>query len=98
MRRKANFVAVLRYCQLRSSRQRKKYQRAILALAIRPRKEQYPMPLKPSEKIWHNGKMIPWADAQIHVISHVTNYGSSVFEGIRYYDTPPGPAIFRLRD
>jgi branched-chain amino acid aminotransferase len=56
------------------------------------------MPLKPSEMIWHNGKLIPWADAQIHVMSHVANYGSSVFEGIRYYDTPAGPAIFRLKD
>jgi branched-chain amino acid aminotransferase len=56
------------------------------------------MPLKPTEKIWHNGKLIPWADAQIHVMSHVTNYGSSVFEGVRYYATPAGPAIFRLKD
>ncbi len=56
------------------------------------------MPLKPTEKIWHNGKMIPWSHATIHVMSHVTNYGSSVFEGIRYYSTPGGPAVFRLKD
>ncbi len=54
--------------------------------------------LKPTEKIWHNGRFIPWADATIHVLSHVVNYGSSVFEGIRCYATPGGPAIFRLRD
>jgi branched-chain amino acid aminotransferase len=54
--------------------------------------------LKPTEKIWHNGKLIPWDDAKIHVLSHVTSYGSSVFEGIRCYATAAGPAIFRLRD
>src|ERR1044071_3694575 len=46
--------------------------------------------------VWHNGKLIPWQDAQIHVMTHVVNYGSSVFEGIRCYDTRRGPAIFRL--
>jgi len=56
------------------------------------------MPLKPSQMIWHNGRLIPWAAAQIHVMSHVTNYGSSVFEGVRYYATPAGPAVFRLKD
>jgi len=54
--------------------------------------------LKPTEKIWHNGRFIAWDDAKIHVLSHVTSYGSSVFEGIRCYDTPSGPAIFRVRD
>ena len=54
--------------------------------------------LTPTEKIWHNGRMIPWEDARIHVLSHVVNYGSSVFEGIRCYSTPAGPAIFRLRE
>jgi branched-chain amino acid aminotransferase len=54
--------------------------------------------LKPTEKIWHNGKFIPWEDARIHVISHVVSYGSSVFEGIRCYATASGPAIFRLRE
>jgi len=52
--------------------------------------------LTPTEKIWHNGKFIRWDDATIHVLSHVVNYGSSVFEGIRCYSTPGGPAIFRL--
>ena len=54
--------------------------------------------LKPTEKIWHNGRFIAWNDAKIHVLSHVTSYGSSVFEGIRCYHTPSGPAIFRVRD
>src|SRR5471030_3024101 len=54
--------------------------------------------LTPTEKIWHNGRFIPWADATIHVLSHVVSYGSSVFEGIRCYSTPAGPAIFRLRE
>ena len=54
--------------------------------------------LKPTEKIWHNGRFIDWDDAKIHVLSHVTSYGSSVFEGIRCYATPSGPAIFRVRE
>jgi branched-chain amino acid aminotransferase len=52
------------------------------------------MPLK--GHIWMNGKMVPWADANIHIGSHVIHYGSGVFEGIRCYDTPEGPAVFRL--
>ncbi len=51
-----------------------------------------------SEKIWHNGNLIPWDEAQIHVMSHVVNYGSSVFEGIRCYKLPSGPAIFRATE
>jgi len=54
--------------------------------------------LKPTGKIWHNGKFIAWDDARIHVLAHVTSYGSSVFEGIRCYETKTGPAIFRLRE
>ncbi len=54
--------------------------------------------LTPTEKIWHNGRFIPWADATIHVLSHVVNYGSSVFEGVRCYSTKSGPAIFRLKE
>ena len=50
------------------------------------------------EWIWHNGAIKPWADATTHVMSHALHYGSSVFEGIRCYDTPGGPAIFRLTD
>src|SRR3954464_3154637 len=56
------------------------------------------MAIQATEKIWHNGKLIPWKDAQIHVMAHVVNYGSSVFEGIRCYAPQGKPAIFRLRD
>ncbi len=51
-----------------------------------------------AELIWHNGRFIKWADATIHVMSHVVHYGTSVFEGIRCYNTPQGPAVFRLED
>src|SRR3984893_16897149 len=54
--------------------------------------------LKPTEKIWHNGRLIDWNDATISVLAHVPSYGSSVFEGIRCYATPSGPAIFRVRE
>jgi branched-chain amino acid aminotransferase len=54
--------------------------------------------LTPTAKIWHNGRFIRWEDATIHVLSHVVSYGSSVFEGIRCYATPGGPAVFRLRE
>src|SRR5271155_4818196 len=57
-----------------------------------------PMPIPKTEKIWHDGKLIHWDDAKIHVLSHVVSYGSAVFEGIRCYNTAQGPAIFRLRD
>ena len=50
------------------------------------------------EWIWQNGSIKPWAEATTHVMAHALHYGSSVFEGIRCYDTPNGPAIFRLSD
>jgi branched-chain amino acid aminotransferase len=56
------------------------------------------MALKYYEKVWHNGKFIPWNEATIHVASHVISYASCLFEGIRCYDTPQGPAIFRLKE
>ena len=56
------------------------------------------MAIQKTEKIWHNGKLIPWDDAQLHVMSHVVNYGSSVFEGVRCYSLPKGPAIFRANE
>ena len=61
------------------------------------------MPIQTTDKIWHNGTLVPWADAQIHVMSHVIHYGSSVFEGIRCYaqgpaDKPQGAGIFRLQE
>jgi branched-chain amino acid aminotransferase len=51
-----------------------------------------------TEKIWMNGELVDWADAKVHVGVHGLHYGSGVFEGIRCYDTPNGPAVFRLRD
>jgi branched-chain amino acid aminotransferase len=54
--------------------------------------------LQTTEKIWHNGRLIAWDDAKIHVLSHVISYGSSVFEGVRCYQTDQGPAIFRARE
>src|SRR5437899_11303517 len=56
------------------------------------------MAIQKTEKIWHNGKLIAWDEACIHVMSHVVNYGSSVFEGIRCYALPNGPAIFRAKE
>lgn len=52
--------------------------------------------MKIAPKVWKNGEFIEWDDARIHVMSHVVNYGSSVFEGIRCYTTEKGPAVFRL--
>jgi branched-chain amino acid aminotransferase len=54
--------------------------------------------LTETEWIWRDGTFVRWADATIHVLSHSVQYGSSVFEGIRCYKTPAGPAIFRLHD
>jgi branched-chain amino acid aminotransferase len=54
------------------------------------------MPIEPTKNIWRNGRMVAWQDAQIHVMSHVIHYGSSVFEGVRCYARPEGPGIFRL--
>jgi branched-chain amino acid aminotransferase len=54
--------------------------------------------MTPTAKIWYNGRFIAWEDAKIHVLAHVVSYGSSVFEGIRCYETEKGPAIFRLRE
>ncbi|MEO7674245.1 MAG: branched-chain amino acid transaminase [Pyrinomonadaceae bacterium] len=54
--------------------------------------------MKISPKVWRNGEFIDWNDARVHVMSHVIHYGSSVFEGIRCYDTTKGPAVFRLTE
>ena len=56
------------------------------------------MPIPESKYIWHDGQLVPWASATTHVLSHALHYGSSVFEGIRVYKTPEGPAGFRLSD
>jgi len=50
----------------------------------------------PAEWIWKNGKFVAWEDATVHVTAHALHYGSSVFEGVRAYATPGGPAVFRL--
>ena len=52
--------------------------------------------MQASSRIWFDGKFVPWDDARIHVASHVVQYGSSVFEGIRAYETKTGPAVFCL--
>jgi branched-chain amino acid aminotransferase len=54
--------------------------------------------MQTTETIWHNGKFVPWADAKTHVLSHALHYGGGAFEGIRFYKTPNGTAIFRLSD
>ena len=51
-----------------------------------------------AEWIWRNGEFVKWEDATVHVSAHALHYGSSVFEGIRAYETPKGPAVFRLRE
>ncbi|MBD8524220.1 branched-chain amino acid transaminase [Pseudomarimonas arenosa] len=56
------------------------------------------MAQKYPEHIWHNGEFKRWQDATVHVMAHALHYGSSVFEGIRCYETPNGPMIFRLGD
>src|SRR5260370_6877701 len=56
------------------------------------------MGMKPTEKIWHNGKLIGGEHPQIDVLSHVVSYASAVFEGIRCYETKNGRAIFRVRE
>ncbi len=55
-------------------------------------------PLNESEFIWRDGTFIKWNDAQIHLLAHSVQFGSAVFEGIRCYSTPRGPAVFRLRE
>jgi len=54
--------------------------------------------MKISPKVWKNGEFINWNDARVHVMSHVINYGSSVFEGMRCYNTTKGSAVFRLKE
>jgi branched-chain amino acid aminotransferase len=56
------------------------------------------MPIQPTPKIWMNGSLVDWDQAQIHVLTHTLHYGTGVFEGIRAYPTSQGPAVFRLTD
>jgi branched-chain amino acid aminotransferase len=54
------------------------------------------MGFTPTEQIWFNGKLVAWGDAKVHVLTHALQYGTGVFEGMRCYATPEGPAVFRL--
>lgn len=54
--------------------------------------------MQPTEYIWQNGEFVAWDDARVHVLTHGLHYGTGVFEGVRCYDTPKGPAIFRGLD
>ena len=56
------------------------------------------MPIQEVDKIWMNGELVDWKEAKIHVLTHALHYGSAVFEGIRCYKTPDGPAVFRLKE
>jgi branched-chain amino acid aminotransferase len=54
--------------------------------------------LTATDFIWHDGDFVPWKEANVHVLAHSMQFGSSAFEGVRCYSTPGGPAIFRLED
>jgi branched-chain amino acid aminotransferase len=56
------------------------------------------MPFEEVKKIWMNGRLVDFADAKIHVLTHAIHYGSGLFEGVRCYNTKQGPAIFRLKE
>ena len=56
------------------------------------------MPIQATSKIWMNGELVEWEQAQVHVLTHTLHYGSGVLEGIRAYETSNGPAVFRLTD
>ncbi|MBY8233778.1 branched-chain-amino-acid transaminase [Vibrio fluvialis] len=56
------------------------------------------MATKTADYIWFNGELMPWANATVHVLTHAMHYGTSVFEGVRCYNTPKGPIIFRHRE
>ena len=49
--------------------------------------------MEPADLIWMNGELIPWEDAKVHVLTHGLHYGTGVFEGVRCYKTPRGPAM-----
>ena len=57
-----------------------------------------PIDMKEQGKIWMNGKLVPFKNAKIHVLTHALHYSTAVFEGIRCYNTPKGSVIFRLRE
>src|SRR5579871_2920103 len=82
---RATFPAVTRALQSRYAVIKPRHHSATRSARIH-------MPIQTTSNIWHNGKLIPWEQANIHVMSHVVHYGSSVFEGIRCYT----PGVFRL--
>src|SRR5579871_2317302 len=88
---RATFPAVTRALQSRYAVIKPRHHSATRSARIH-------MPIQTTSNIWHNGKFIKWEDANIHVMSHVVHYGSSVFEGIRCYETKSGPAIFRASE
>lgn len=53
---------------------------------------------KKADFIWFNDEMVPWAEAKVHVMCHAMHYGTSVFEGIRCYESHKGPVVFRHRE
>jgi branched-chain amino acid aminotransferase len=55
------------------------------------------MNIPKTDWIWHNGRLVKWDEATVHVTAHALHYGSSVFEGLRFYETPGGPAILQLQ-
>jgi branched-chain amino acid aminotransferase len=68
------------------------------AVIIKDLKKGAMMPVKKTDLIWLNGEFVRWDDAKIHILSHVIHYGSSVFEGIRCYETPKGAMVLRLKE
>ncbi|MGQ9513717.1 MAG: branched-chain amino acid transaminase [Thermoproteota archaeon] len=54
--------------------------------------------MQKTDLIWMNGKLVPWDEAKVHVLTHALHYGTGIFEGIRCYETNRGPAIFRLKE
>ena len=56
------------------------------------------MPITPTPKIWMNGSLVEWDQANVHILTHTLHYGTGVFEGIRAYPTSEGPAVFRLTE
>lgn len=56
------------------------------------------MPITETDKVWMDGKLVDWGEANVHILTHSLHYGSAVFEGIRAYETKRGPAVFRLTD
>jgi branched-chain amino acid aminotransferase len=56
------------------------------------------MPITPTNSIWMDGRLVPWDEANVHILTHSLHYGMGVFEGVRAYETDDGPAVFRLRE